>query len=671
MNTPCSQSENELADLLDSALRDSRDVPAFQLADWRKAHPHLNDEDVTLLDMLLELSQAVEVWQNADASAEIEGDADLPGAATLLLRRNSGRIGRYQLRKHVGSGSMGDVYEAHDPQLDRCVAVKVPRCDRMSRNRGMFTERFVREARAAAAVRHAHICPIYDAGETDGQPYVVMAFVEGESLDAVLSRGRIDDVRISVRIAVQVAEALSAIHQHGIIHRDLKPGNILIDRSGQALLTDFGLALSGMNTERITSDGLIIGTPVYMPPEQAAGENSKLTPAADIYSLGIVLYEMLTGQPPFRGPLQELLREIILRVPSSPIELRPDLDPQLSAIVDKAIAKAPCDRYSSAGELAESLREWLGSTTSGVAPGPLNAATVISPIRRWKQTASVMIGTLIVAVSAFLSFRNDGSEHRAVSSQSPSSVADSRSGIFSTSAVGAGVLVAAPLELKGKLDITISSNPDQGLRIKDRISATQPGALPLQTGEIVRFEVDLNQPAYVYLLWVSPDGSVVPLYPWDAEHFKTGWEAPKVAGSGRAIDHVMIPTSPYRGFEAVEPLGLQTVVLLARRQPLDERVDLAQLLDGLPTTPMLAMNATPGPILRGLKTGQTKATDDAQFDELTTRLGAHFELMRVMSFPQIAAQPDVNSLPSEQFRGTAPLQTVPDDLCGTADGSHR
>ena len=636
MNTPCSQSENELADLLDSALRDSRDVPAFHLADWRNAHPQLNDEDVTLLDMLLELSQAVEVWQNADASAEIEDDANLPGAATLLLRRNSGRIGRYQLRKHVGSGSMGDVYEAHDPQLDRCVAVKVPRCDRMSRNRGMFTERFVREARAAAAVRHAHICPIYDAGETDGQPYVVMAFVEGESLDAVLSRGRIDDIRTSVQIAVQVAEALSAIHQHGIIHRDLKPGNILIDRSGQALLTDFGLALSGMNTERITSDGLIIGTPVYMPPEQAAGENSKLTPAADIYSLGIVLYEMLTGQPPFRGPLQELLREIILRIPSSPIALRPDLDPQLSAIVDKAIAKAPCDRYSSAGEMAESLREWLGSTTSGVAPGPLNAATVISPVHRWKQTVSVMIATLIVAVSAVLSFRNDGSEHRVVDSTSRSPVADSSSGIFGIPAAGAGLPVAAPLELKGKLDITISSNPDHGLRIKDRISATEPGALPLQTGEIVRFEVDLNQPAYVYLLWVSPDGSVVPLYPWDAEHF-TGWEAPKVAGSARAIDRVMIPTSPNRGFEAVEPLGLQTVVLLARRQPLDERVDLAQLLDGLPTTPMLAMNSAPGPILRGIKTGQTKATDDAQFDELTTRLGAHFELMRVMSFPQIAA----------------------------------
>ncbi|MEJ7595088.1 MAG: serine/threonine-protein kinase [Planctomycetaceae bacterium] len=641
MNTPCSQSENELADLLDSALRDSRDVPAFRLADWRKAHPQLNDEDVTLLDMLLELSQAVEVWQNVDVQAEIDDDADVPGAATLLLRRNSGRIGRYQLRKHVGSGSMGDVYEAHDPQLDRCVAVKVPRCDRMSRNRGMFTERFVREARAAAAVRHAHICPIYDAGETDGQPYVVMAFVEGESLDAVLSRGRIDDVRTSVQIAVQVADALSAIHQHGIIHRDLKPGNILIDRSGQALLTDFGLALSGMNTERITSDGLIIGTPVYMPPEQAAGENSKLTPAADIYSLGIVLYEMLTGQPPFRGPLQELLREIILRVPSSPIELRPDLDPQLSMIVDKAIAKAPCNRYSSAGEMAESLREWLGSTTSGVAPGPLNAATVISPIRRWKQSALIVIATCIIVVVASLSFRNGSSKKYEIAAKtdglSAGPAAKAHFGVPDTLAAGAGVLVAAPLELKGKLDITISSNPDQGLRIKDRISATEPGALPLQTGEIVRFEVDLNQPAYVYLLWVSPDGSVVPLYPWDAEHF-TGWEAPKVAGSGRAIDHVTIPTSPNRGFEAVEPLGLQTVVLLARRQPLDERVDLAQLLDGLPTTPMLAMNATPGPILRGIKTGQTKATDDAQFDELTTRLGAHFELMRVMSFPQISAQ---------------------------------
>jgi serine/threonine protein kinase len=653
MNANSTTSDDDLAELLDAVLREARHLHNFDVEKWRQAHPQLNDEDVTLLDLLIDLSQSVEVWQQCDLEVSPDGD-DLPGTSTLLMGRKSGRIGRYQLLRHVGSGSMGDVYQAHDPQLDRQVAVKVPRCDRILRDRNMFMERFIREARAAAAVRHASICPIYDAGDDDGQAYVVMAFVEGESLDNVLGRGRVEDIRKAVQIAIQVADALNAIHQHGIIHRDLKPGNILIDRDGQALLTDFGLAISEFNSERITSDGLIIGTPVYMSPEQAAGENSKLTPAADLYSLGAVLYEMLTGQAPFRAPLPELLRKIMLQRPVSPIEVRPDIDPQLSTIVEQSLEKIPADRFKSAAALGDALREWLGSMTSVVASHPEQSTTSKWTSRRLFRRSAAVAAVMCVMIAVSLSLPKRTGETRDIAAMTTASASrgtPSASHITPANPVRLNGTPVVPTELNGRINITVSSNPERGPMKKTRLPATEKGALPIHTGEIVRFEVQLNQPAHIYLLWVSPDGNVEPIYPWDSEHH-AGWDAPHLANSDRANDHVMCPLSPDRGFEVVEPAGLQTVVLLARRQPLDQKLDLAQVLSGLPSTPILAMNSTPGPILRGLKTGQTQSIEDPQFDELKTRLSPHFELMRVVSFPQISAA-DTNAGHSSADSGMA------------------
>jgi serine/threonine protein kinase len=568
--------------------------------------------------------------------------------ATQIFFDHPAQIGRYRLRRHVGSGAMGDVYEAHDPQLDRQVAVKVPRCERLSRNRRLFTERFVREARAAAAVRHAHICPIYDAGEQDGQPYVVMAFVAGETLESVLSRGRIEDVRSAVDIAIQVADALAAIHEHGIIHRDLKPGNILIDNAGQALLTDFGLALSEVNNERITTDGLIVGTPVYMSPEQAAGENSRLTAAADLYSLGAVLYEMLAGEAPFRAPLPDLLRKILLESPRPLCELRPEVDEPLSAIVMQTLAKSPSDRHRAVKWFAGELREWLGSTASGIAPRATDSTVDSRTTSRSRRRAALVAATMTVAAASIASVMAWNAAVRDGDSTTNSHAAALKPADDQKTLANASLTPAlpdVPRELSGNLTITISSDPQKGPVTKSRLPASEPGALPLRTGELVRFEVRLNQPGFIYLIWVSPDGSVTPLYPWDAEHF-AGWDAPHVAGSERTIDHIVCPVSPNRGFEAVDPVGLQTVVLLARRRPLEQGVDLAQLLSGLPATPELAMNTVRGPILRGVKTGQTKSTQDGQFDELEARVGSHFEFMRVLSFPQEAAPAAGQGLPS-------------------------
>src|SRR5215471_4842195 len=204
--------DERLVELLDEALCELRSGRPLDTMAWHDRHPELGREGASLLATLVRFATSVEDWRAGvpavrprvtDGGTAVE-DSSLPD-----------QIGRYTILSKVGTGAMGTVYRAHDPQLDRLVAVKVPRVDKAPHNRAKFTERFLREARHAASVRHPHICPIYDAGRHDGQPYVVMAYVDGEPLDFRISRiGRFDDARQAVRLAIQVAQALAAVHSH-------------------------------------------------------------------------------------------------------------------------------------------------------------------------------------------------------------------------------------------------------------------------------------------------------------------------------------------------------------------------------------------------------------------------------------------------------------------------
>ncbi|HEV3023774.1 MAG TPA: serine/threonine-protein kinase, partial [Pirellulales bacterium] len=209
------------------------------------------------------------------------------------------QIGRYEVRRLLGRGGMGAVYLAHDPELDRLVALKVP--ELLS---GGAEERFLREARAAAAVSHPNLCPVYDAGRSDGVLYLAMAYVEGSTLTELLKQaGSLAPARAAA-LAIGIARGMAEAHRHGIVHRDLKPGNVLLGRLGEPVVTDFGLALreagSGPSENakravefepRLTHPGILMGTPTYMPPEQACGDLEQVGPASDIYSLGAILYE--------------------------------------------------------------------------------------------------------------------------------------------------------------------------------------------------------------------------------------------------------------------------------------------------------------------------------------------------------------------------------------------
>jgi WD40 repeat protein/predicted Ser/Thr protein kinase len=288
-------------------------------------------------------------------------------------------LGRYRLVRLLGKGGMGSVYLAHDTQLDRPVALKIPSFT--SGANADLLERFFREARAAATLSHPNICPIYDVGRIDSVYYLTMAYIEGKPLQDYIDPAKPAPQRAVASVVRQLAIAMQVAHDKGIIHRDLKPANILIDSKRQPVIMDFGLArrLAGPVDVRLTQKGVLMGTPAYMPPEQVNGAVEEMGPGCDIYSLGVILYELLIGRLPFQGPLGGLLVQIVLDPPPPPSQFRADLDPALAAICLKALAKKPADRFLSMNEFSTALRQYLRGETTAVEPQP---AGTLQPGRR-------------------------------------------------------------------------------------------------------------------------------------------------------------------------------------------------------------------------------------------------------------------------------------------------
>lgn len=303
------------------------------------------------------------------------------GAGPARADALAGAFGRYRIIKLLGKGGMATVYLAHDSELDRDVAIKVPHL-RPEIGPGLV-DRFRREARAAAALRHPNICPVYDVGEVGGVQYLSMAYIEGRPLadivrpNAPLPAGR------AAAIVRKVALALDHAHGRGVIHRDLKPSNVMIDAHGEPVVTDFGLARLARDGVRLTHEGAVLGTPAYMAPEQVT-DSSAAGAAADVYSLGAMLYELLTGRPPFDGPVLAVLGQILNTEPPPPSRLRPDLDPALEAVCRKAMAKDAAARYRTMAEFAAALAEPHVHSTIGRGP---SAAPVRNRRRVWAAAA--------------------------------------------------------------------------------------------------------------------------------------------------------------------------------------------------------------------------------------------------------------------------------------------
>ncbi len=274
------------------------------------------------------------------------------------------KCGRYTIKERLGRGGMASVYLAHDPRFEREVAIKI--LPQEVADDDTFRQRFEREARAIAALEHPAIVPVYDFAEENGQPYIVMRLMKGGSLAERIKNGPLSLLEAG-RILERLAQALDAAHQRGIIHRDLKPGNILFDEYDNAYLSDFGIAHIAGSGSTLTGTG-VIGTPAYMSPEQVQG-GEKVDARSDVYSLGIILYQMLTGQAPYQAdtPARVMMAHI-LDTPTSILSLQPDLPPECEPIIQKALAKDREERYESAGALAADFNSLLRAA----APTPVS-----------------------------------------------------------------------------------------------------------------------------------------------------------------------------------------------------------------------------------------------------------------------------------------------------------
>lgn len=296
---------------------------------------------------------------------------------------NPTKIGNYEILGRLGSGGMGVVYKARDERLDRIVALKML----PTRMPEAFGRRFHVEAMAVAKIRHPNVVQIYDVGEEKGQAYLVLEYVEAGTLADKLRQQRGMPSREAVQLVIQLAKAIQHAHERGVLHRDLKPANVLLTPEGQPKITDFGLAkITEMAMDATsTRTGTILGTPAYMAPEQAIGNVERIGPAADTYSLGAILYELLTAQPPFKGASAfETLSYLATRTAVPVRDLNANVDPQLNAIVMKALEKSPEQRYASAADFAADLQLWLtGQPVSAKAqPGWQRALKRLMPFRR-------------------------------------------------------------------------------------------------------------------------------------------------------------------------------------------------------------------------------------------------------------------------------------------------
>ncbi len=264
------------------------------------------------------------------------------------------QLGRYEVIGELGQGAMGIVYKAKDPLIDRVVAIKTINLRLALEEKEEYEARFYQEAKAAGRLSHHNIVTIYDVGKSGDVAYIAMEFLQGRELRDVLNEEPLLPVDQVLDIVVQVAQGLAYAHEHGIVHRDVKPSNIMVVRDGHVKVTDFGIARMASSAVR-TQTGMVLGSPKYMSPEQVMGK--PIDQRSDIFSLGVMLYEMLTGQVPFNGEnVNAIMYQILNAVPTPPSTLNPAVPDMLNFIVAKALAKTPDDRYRDAGELAEDLR---------------------------------------------------------------------------------------------------------------------------------------------------------------------------------------------------------------------------------------------------------------------------------------------------------------------------
>jgi hypothetical protein len=449
-----------------------------------------------------------------------------------------------------------------------------------------------------ARLEHPHIVPVYAFGEYAEGPYLAMKYVEGGSLARRLREGEPWPARKAAALVADLAGAVEHAHRRGILHRDLKPGNVLLSAEGHAYLTDFGLARWLGGQDGLTRAGEALGTPAYMPPEQARGEVDRQGPAADVFGLGGILYRLLTGRPPYQGNSRAVLDQAGAGAIPPVRAVNPSVPRGLARVCEKALSAQPGRRHASAAALEHDLRRYLA--------GPRRRAFLAA----LAAPAAALLGLWL------LGSRRGGPDRE-----------------------------GGPAGLAGELTVRVWTPKDEKkwpLR-KKGWQVQEPESLPVRNGEQVHIEARLSRPAHVYLLWVDGEGAVTPLYPWNRgqriEVDDVG--APPPAVGAREVVHS--PAAVDRGWPVEGPSGLETVLLLAREEPLPAGVKLKGVLGRLAPAPLADPHEA---VLRGLDRGQgllplagqyrrpakqAQVIDDSLV-QLLGRLEPHFALIRAVRF---------------------------------------
>jgi serine/threonine protein kinase len=539
---PCDQQVSELVLQWEKLRAQGQPVTAAELC---HDSPELLPEVQRRLEALAAMHSVLNV--SSQATPAEAGDcyatrsSDPPGSSLSFLAPAQepdeiGRLGPYRVLKLLGEGGMGMVFQAEDPQLQRQVALKVMRPGTAATPSAR--ERFLREARAAAALEDEHIVPIYHVGQDREMPFLAMQLLKGESLDERLRReGSLPPAEV-MRIGQEIARGLAAAHERGLIHRDIKPSNLwLHERPGepgkaprfQAKVLDFGLARSVGTEGQLTQLGDILGTPAYMSPEQADGLT--VDARSDLFSLGCVLYYMATGKQPFRGPsLPAVLRAVTDHHPPAPCELRPEMPPGLSDLIVRLLNKDREGRPSSAREVAETLRK-LEAT--GLATQPTTTITVAplpGPSRRIRVPLLATAGAAVVLAGLVLWRPWASAPHPGISPEAE---------------------LTAPLRVQQLRISVLKETPTKLQR-----SELGTNAFAAQFGDLVQLQAELSEPVYCFLLAFNPDGKEQLCWPADPR------QPPE------RLDRLNYPAEGDSFFSLTDGVGLQAFVLLASRQPL-------------------------------------------------------------------------------------------------------
>ena len=550
-----------------------------------------------------------------DAPAETWQAAALPGSSAASARYPL--IPGYEILGELGRGGMGVVYKARHVRLKRLVAIKMILGGAQASAEQLA--RFQSEAEAVARLQHPNIVQVYEIGEHEGLSYFSLEFVDGGNLTTHF-HGTPQAPREAARMVETLARAIHAAHRRGIVHRDLKPANVLLNSEGVPKITDFGLAKQLDGEGGQTQSGTILGTPNYMAPEQAQGKSKVIGPAADIYALGAILYDLLTGRPPFQAAsVWETITQVVSAEPTPPSRLQTQVPAALETICLRCLQKDPQKRYDTAEALADDLRRFQDEQTS-------QTTRLDSPqIARggWRGWPLVALGgalAVLLCLGTWLLIR-------ALSTDQPGP--DGSPGMAGTAGGEKRAALSGELILKvwtpgpgGKRGLTVGEDAD---------------ALPVRNGELVHLEVRLNQPAYIYLIWVDSQGQVDPLYPWNRD-----FKFLPPATSPQTVLHS--PPEESRGWPVQGVSGLETAMLLVRRMPLPKGTNLTDVVGKLPPSPLRDPKEV---AVRGFDSGQPTRTINRvqkrqvgaqaqQIDEpllqLMDRLRPHFDMIRAVRF---------------------------------------